>query len=69
MMIIMMMIIMIMMKIMMMIMMMIMMIMMMMMMMIAHGWRPPSGGERPKRDSALKLIVIHFAEIQNWGRC
>ena len=36
---------------------------------LAHGWRPPRGGKRAQRDSALKLIVIHFAKIQNWGRC
>ena len=24
---------------------------------------------RAQRDTALKLIVIDFAEIQNWGRC
>ena len=41
----------------------------MMMMMLAHGWRPPCGGERAQRDTAPKLIVIDFAEIQNWGRC
>ena len=59
-----------MMMIMMMIIMMMMMIMMiMMMMMLAHGWRPPRGGKRAQRDTALKLIVIHFAKIQNWGRC
>ena len=22
-----------------------------------------------RETTALKLIVIHFAEIQNWGRC
>ena len=33
------------------------------------GWRPPCGGERAQRDSALKLIAIHLAEIQNWGKC
>ena len=33
------------------------------------GWRPPRGGERAQRDTAPKLIVIEFAEIQNWGRC
>ena len=42
--------------------------MMMMMMMLAHGWRPPRGGERAQRDTAPKAIVIDFAEIQNWGR-
>ena len=36
---------------------------------LAHGWRPPRGGKRAQRDSALKLIVIHFAKFQNWGRC
>ena len=46
-----------------------MMMMMMMMMMLAHGWRPPLGGKRAQRDTALKLIVIHFAEIRNRGRC
>ena len=30
---------------------------------------PPRGCELAQRDSALKLIVIHFAKIQNWGRC
>ena len=40
-----------------------------MIMMLAHGWRPPCVGERRQRDSALKLIVIHLAEIQNCGRC
>ena len=43
--------------------------MMMMMMMLAHGWRPPRGGERAQRDSAPTLMGIHLAEIQNWGRC
>ena len=58
-----------------MIMMMTVMKMMMMIMMImahaqlAHGWKPPRDGERVQRDSALKLIAIHLAEIQNWGRC
>ena len=42
---------------------------MMMMGVLARGWRPPRGGKRAQRDSALKLIVIHFAKIQNWGRC
>ena len=51
------------------VMMMKMMMMVMMMMMLAHGWRLPRGGKRAQRDSALKLIVIHFAKIQNWGRC
>ena len=41
----------------------------MMMMMAAHGWRPPRGGERAQRYTTPKLIVIDFAEIQNWGRC
>ena len=36
--------------------------------MLAHGWRP-HGGQRTQRDTAPKLIVIDFAEIQNWGRC
>ena len=48
---------------------MMMMKMMMKMMMMGHGWRPPRGGERAQRDSALNLIAIHLAEIQNWGRC
>ena len=39
------------------------------MLILAHGWRPPRGGKRAQRDSVLKLIVIHFAKIQNWGRC
>ena len=43
--------------------------MMMMMMMMASSWRPPRGGERAQRDTAPKLIVIDFVEIQNWGRC
>ena len=34
----------------------------------AHGWRP-RGGKRAQRDTAPKVIVIDFAEIQNWGRC
>ena len=46
-----------------------MMMVMVMMMMLAHDWRPPRGGKRAQRDSALKLIVIHSAKIQNWGRC
>ena len=29
----------------------------------------PRGGERAQSDTAPKLIVIDFAEIQNWGRC
>ena len=45
------------------------MVTMMKVMMIAHGWRPPRGGEREQRDSALQLIAIHLADIQNWGRC
>ena len=56
----------------MMMMMMIMMMMMMMMMMtmvvlmmLAHGLRPPRGGDRAQRDTVLKLIAIHFTEIQN----
>ena len=53
----------------MMMMMMMIMMMMMMMMMLAHCWRPPRGRERAQRDSAFKLIAIHLAEIQNWGRC
>ena len=36
----------------------------MIMMMLARGWRP-HGGKRAQRDTALKLIVIYFAEIQN----
>ena len=40
----------------------------MMIMMLDHGWRP-HGCKQAQRDTALKLIVIHFAEIQNWGRC
>ena len=40
-----------------------------MMMMLAHAWRPPRGGGWVQRDSALKLIVIDFTEIQNWSRC
>ena len=36
---------------------------------LGHGWRPPRGGERAQRDTAPKLIVIHFAKIQNWGGC
>ena len=36
---------------------------------LAHGWRPPRGGERAQRDTAPKVIVAVFAEIQNWGRC
>ena len=51
------------------IMMMTKMLMMMMMMMQARGWGSPRGGKRAQRDTALKLIVIHFAKIQNWGRC
>ena len=39
------------------------------MMMLAHGWRPPRGGERAQRDAVPKVIVIDFAEIQIWGRC
>ena len=38
------------------------------MIMLAHGSRPPHGGEWAQRDTAPKLIVIDFAEIQNWGR-
>ena len=49
--------------------MMMMILMVMMMLMLAHGWRPPRGGERAQRDSALKLIAIHLVEFQNWGRC
>ena len=30
---------------------------------------PPRGDERPQRDTALKVISIHLAEIKNWGRC
>ena len=45
------------------------MIIMIMMMVLDHDWRPHCGGERAQRESALTLIVIHFAEIQNWGRC
>ena len=41
-----------------------------MMLVLAHGWRPSRWGERVKRDNfPFKLIVILFAEIQNWGRC
>ena len=39
------------------------------MLMLSHAWRPPRGFERVQRDSAPKLIAIHFVEIQNWGRC
>ena len=55
-------------------MMMIMLVMMMMLFVeskipwLSHGWRPPCGGERAQRDTAPKVIVIDFAEIQNWGR-
>ena len=31
--------------------------------------RPPRGDKRAQRDTVLKLIAIHFAKIQNWGRC
>ena len=40
-----------------------------MMVMPTHGWRPPRGGGRAQRDTALKLIASHFAKIQNWGSC
>ena len=46
-----------------------MMMMMVMIKVLAHGWIPPRGAKRAQRDAALKLIVIHFAKIQNWGRC
>ena len=44
------------------------MMIMMMIMMLGHGWRPPRGGEQAQRDTAPKMIVIDFAEIQNRGR-
>ena len=40
-----------------------------MVMMVAHGWRPPCGGEWAQRDNTLKVLVIHFAKIQIWCRC
>ena len=49
--------------------MMMIMIMILIMMMLAHSWRLPHGSEWAQRDTAPKLIVIDFAEIQNWGRC
>ena len=38
-------------------------------MMLTHDLRPPRGGELAQRDTALKLIAIHLAELQNWGMC
>ena len=32
---------------------------------LAHGWRPPHGGEQAQRDNCLQLIVIFVAEFQN----
>ena len=46
-----------------------MMMTMMMILMIKTGWRPLRGNEHAQRDTALKLIAIHLAEIENWGRC
>ena len=50
-------------------MMMMIMVVVMMMILPAHCWRPPHDGEWAQRDSAPKLIAIHLAEIQDWGRC
>ena len=46
------------------VMIMMMMVMMIMMMVMASPWlRPPHGGQRTQRYTALKLITIHFPEI------
>ena len=42
---------------------------MIMIMMLVQGWRPPCGGNGSRRDTAVKVIAIHFADIQSWGKC
>ena len=50
-------------------MMMMMKMMIIIMMTLADGWIPPHGGKQAQGDTVLKLIAIHFTEIQNCGRC